>query len=74
MTSVMDPLYSLRPADNGWSVFNVFTGAVLVVDGREQTGLTFELAEAVVDELNYRAVEQLVSSAANDADGTAGAP
>ncbi len=63
----MAPLYSVKPAANGWLVYNVFTGHVLVVDGREQAGLTLEQAEAVADGLNYKAVKQLVS-AANDHD------
>ena len=59
----MGPLYSVRPAEGGWLVYDVFTGHVLVVDGREQTSLTLEQAEAVVDRLNYQAVEQLVAAA-----------
>jgi hypothetical protein len=60
----MAPLYSLKPADKGWMVYDVFTGQVLVLDGREQSGLTEAEAEAVVGRLNYVAVEQLVSPAA----------
>jgi hypothetical protein len=63
----MAPLYSLKPADSGWLVYEVFTRKVLVVDGREQVGLTEQQAESIVVRLNYIAVEQLVSSTA-DAD------
>ena len=69
----MAPLYSVKPADGGWLVYNVFTGHVLVIDGREQADLTLEQAEAVVRPLNYKAVEQLVS-AANDPGRVEGEP
>jgi hypothetical protein len=58
----MAPLYSLKPDKSGWLVYNVFTLEVLVMDGREQAGLTEEQADAIVDRLNHIAVEQLVSS------------
>jgi len=57
----MAPLYSLKPGSDGWLVYNVFTLEVLVLDGREQAGLTEQQADAIVDRLNYIAVEQLVS-------------
>jgi hypothetical protein len=60
----MAPLYSLKSVDDGWLVYNVFTHEVLVLEGREQSGLTEEQAESVVGRLNYVAVEQLVSPTA----------
>jgi hypothetical protein len=64
----MPPFYSVKPVQGGWLVFDVLTGNVLTLDGLEQTGLSLEQAESLVERLNYRAVYELVCSAANDKD------
>jgi len=69
----MAPLYSIRPVDTGWLVYDALNGQVLTLDGREQADLTLEQAESVVDHLNQKAIEQLISSAANDRDAPEGA-
>jgi hypothetical protein len=70
----MAPLYSVKPVHGGWLVFDVLTGHVLTMDGRQQTGLSLEQAEQLVGRLNYRAVFELVTSAANDPDEPDGEP
>ncbi len=62
----MAPLYSVSPKDDGWVVYDVHTGRVLVRDGEALSGLSFEEAERLADQLNNQAIENLVSSAAND--------
>jgi hypothetical protein len=62
----MAPLYSVRPAPDGWLVFDILTGEVLVLDGRLQSGLPFQEADALVDRLNGAAIGELLSAPAND--------
>ncbi len=62
----MPPLYSVKPVHGGWLVFDVLSGDVLTMDGQAQTGLSLEQAEQLVLRLNYRAVYELVITAAND--------
>ena len=66
----MAPLYSVRPGAGGWIVFDILTGDVLVLDGREQTDLSFQDADALVDQLNGAAIGELLSSPANDLEET----
>ena len=70
----MAPLYSVKPERGGWLVYDVQTGRVLTLDGREQAGLSLEQAEEVADRLNGEAIERLLASAANDPDEADGAP
>ncbi|HEY4029333.1 MAG TPA: hypothetical protein VGM25_03235 [Caulobacteraceae bacterium] len=62
----MGSLYSVKAADDGWFVYEVRSGEVLTLDGREQAGLSLEQAEQVADQLNGEAVAWLMGSVAND--------
>jgi hypothetical protein len=70
----MAPLYSVSPKADGWVVYDVNTGFVLVLDGEEQSGLSFEEAERVADQLNSAAIDKLMSSVANDRDEESAGP
>jgi len=49
---LMSVRYDMRRDDEGWTVFDVWTGWPALVKGAEQTGLDIELADDLVDLLN----------------------
>ena len=58
----MDAPYDIRPDSNGWSVYDIATGAPATVDGFLQCGLTLEDADDLADLLNRLHTEQLAAS------------
>jgi hypothetical protein len=44
--------YNIRRDDEGWTVFDIWTGWPALIKGAEQVGLDIELADDLVDLLN----------------------
>jgi hypothetical protein len=44
--------YDMRPDDEGWTVYDIWTGWPAVVQGAEQIGLDLDDADDLVDLLN----------------------
>jgi len=43
--------YDIRPDEEGWTVFDVWTGCPAVVEGTRQEGLELQTADALADAL-----------------------
>jgi hypothetical protein len=45
--------FNMRRDDEGWTVFDIWTGWPALVKGVEQVGLDIEVADDLVDLLNF---------------------
>jgi hypothetical protein len=49
--------FDTRRDDHGWSVFDRWTGRVVVLNGADQAGLAWVDADDLVERLNYRRLD-----------------
>lgn len=54
----MSQRYDIRREVGGWSVFDIFTGETVVIEGVPQTGLDIQDADELAELLDHPAMAQ----------------